>query len=92
MTRVDSQPETVKLTLVEKFIPSMKSKRLTLEKPRPVSRKRLEQVHKSGRKFQSVKSVTQESTSSKSPSESIARSTSEPAGVVKISKLNAHQN
>ena len=76
----------------------MKSKKLTLEKPRPVSRKRLNQVHKSGRKFQSVKSVTgsQESKSSKSPSESIARSTSVSAsgsaGVAKISKLNTDQN
>ena len=71
----------------------MKSKKLTLEKPRPVSRKRLEQVHKSGRKFQSVKSVTvsKETKSSKSPSESIARSTSGSAGVAKISKLNADQ-
>ena len=65
----------------------MKSKRLTLEKPRPVSCKRLEQVHKSGRKFQSVKSVTSESIA-KSTSVSVSGS----AGDAKISKLKADQN
>ena len=56
----------------------MKFKRLTLEKPRPVSYKRLDPKHKSGRVFQQslLKSVTgsQDSITSKSPSESVSGS------------------
>ena len=56
----------------------MKFKRLTLEKSRPVSCKRLEPKHKSGRVFQQslLKSVTgsQDSITSKPPSESVSGS------------------
>ena len=56
----------------------MKFKRLTLEKPRPVSCKRLDPKHKSGRVFQQslLKSVTgsQDSITSKPPSESVSGS------------------
>ena len=56
----------------------MKFKRLTLEKPRPMSGKRLDQKHKSGRVFQQslLKSVTgsQDSRTSKPPSESVSGS------------------
>ena len=58
----------------------MKSKRLSLEKPRPVSYKRLDPKHKSGRVFQQslLKSVTgpQESRTSNSHSEAVTRSDS----------------
>ena len=56
----------------------MKFKRLTLEKSRPVSCKRLDPKHKSGRVFQQslLKSVTgsQDSITSKPPSESVSGS------------------
>ena len=56
----------------------MKFKRLILEKPRPVSCKRLDPKHKSGRVFQQslLKSVTdsQDSITSKAPSESVSGS------------------
>ena len=56
----------------------MKFKRLTLEKSRPVSCKRLDPKHKSGRVFQQslLKSVTgsQDSRTSKPPSESVSGS------------------
>ena len=56
----------------------MKFKRLTLEKSRPMSGKRLDPKHKSGRVFQQslLKSVTgsQDSITSKPPSESVSGS------------------
>ena len=58
----------------------MKSKRLTLEKPRPVGCKRLDLKHKSGRVFQQAvsKSLTgsNESRTSNSSSEAVTRSAS----------------
>lgn len=62
----------------------MKSKRLVLEKPRPVSFKRIKPNHKSGRAFQQpvLKSVTYPDDSRTS------RSPSGPTGSVKILKLN----